>query len=154
MAGTAAPATPAAIAVVDPFRNYNFKLEIRGISEAHFTECSGLGIRVNTIRYREGGSGQTVRTIPGAVEYADVTLRYGLTASRELFDWMMRTAKGDIDRRNLSIVVLGTTGATEVTRWNLANAFPCEWVGVAFDAMGRDLAIEQLKLSFDTIERA
>ncbi len=151
MADTAAPA---AVTVVDPFRNYNFKVEIRGISEAHFSECSGLGIRVNTIRYREGGSGQTVRAIPGAVEYADLTLRYGLTASRELFDWMMRTARGEIDRRNISIVVLGTTGTTEVTRWNLANAFPCEWTGVLFDAMGRDLAIEQLKLSFDSIERA
>ena len=45
----------AAGAVTDPYRAFNFKLEIRGVIEGHFTECSGLGVRVHPIRYREGG---------------------------------------------------------------------------------------------------
>src|SRR5450432_917157 len=81
------PATPGAI--VDPYRAYSFKLEIQGAVEGHFTACSGLGINVSVIKYREGGLRQVVRTIPGQVEYEPVTLHYGLTASRELFDWLM-----------------------------------------------------------------
>jgi phage tail-like protein len=139
--------------LVDPYRNYNFKLDIRGVTEGHFTECSGLGVRVRTIRYREAGTGQVVRAIPGAVEYADVTLRYGLTQSRDLWDWMMRAASGRVERRHVSIVVLDPDGATEALRWNLSNAFPCEWSCPAFEALGRDVAVETLRLAYDTLER-
>ena len=42
---------------VDPFRAYNFKLEILGITEGHFTECGGLEAKVDVISYRQGGIG-------------------------------------------------------------------------------------------------
>ena len=58
---------------VDPYRAYNFKLDINGISEGHFTECSGLGVKIEPIRYREAGNNEIVRHIPGPVEYAGVT---------------------------------------------------------------------------------
>lgn len=141
-------------AVVDPYRNYNFKLEIQGIVEGHFTECSGLSVKVHTVRYREAGVAQSVRVLPGAVEYADVALRYGLTRSRDLWDWLMRTVSGQIERRNLSICVLEPDGVTEALRWNLINAFPSQWYGATFDGLGREAAIEQLTLSFDKLERA
>ena len=49
----------------DPYRSYNFKLEIGGIAEGHFTECSGLGVKIEPIAYREAGNHQLVRHIPG-----------------------------------------------------------------------------------------
>ncbi len=30
----------------DPYRSYNFKLEIDGVAEGYFTECSGLTPKV------------------------------------------------------------------------------------------------------------
>src|SRR5215217_5242750 len=69
----------------DPYGAYNFKLVIQGVTEGHFTQCTGLGVRVEAIKYREGGTSQVVHRLPGRVEYADVTLRYGLTASKELW---------------------------------------------------------------------
>ena len=51
---------------VDPYRAYNFKLDITGVTEAHFTACSGLGIDVKYIKYREAGNNQVVRHIPPA----------------------------------------------------------------------------------------
>ena len=39
----------------DPMRNFQFRLEIPGVARGHFTEVSGLGVRVHPIRYREGG---------------------------------------------------------------------------------------------------
>ena len=88
-----------------PYRAYNFKLAIQGVTEGHFVECSGLGVRVEPIRYQEGGS-TTVHQIPGPIDYGDVTLRYGLTASRELWDWFMAGVQGKVDRRNVSILML------------------------------------------------
>jgi phage tail-like protein len=139
---------------VDPFRNFQFSLEIRGVVQGHFTQVSGLGVRVHPIRYREGGLGQIVRAIPGPVEYAEVTLKYGLTRSTELWTWFTQAVKGQVERRNVSISVLNTDGATEALRWNLFNAWPSAWHGAPLDAMGREIAIEELKLAFDSLERA
>src|SRR5438045_6799879 len=83
---------------IDPYRAYNFKLQIQGVTEGHFTECSGMGINVQVISYREGGVNQVVRKLPGRVEYGDVTLRYGLTKSIELWNWFMSSIKGNVDR--------------------------------------------------------
>jgi phage tail-like protein len=138
----------------DPYRAYNFKLVIQGVTEGHFTECSGLGVRVQAIKYREGGINQVVHAIPGFVEYADVTLKYGLTNSAELWNWFMTVVKGKVTRKNVSILLLDSDGATEVMRWDLINAWPSEWRGVPLDAMHREVALETLTLVFETLERA
>jgi len=138
---------------VDPYRAYNFKLIIQGVTQGHFVECTGLGARLTAIRYQEGGS-NVVHRIPGPVEYGDVTLRYGLTASRELWNWFTSTLKGTVQRRNVSILILGTDGATEVTRWDLINAWPSEWRGAPLDALGKEVAIESVTLVYESITRS
>ena len=137
----------------DPYRAYNFKLEIQGVTEGHFTECTGMGIKVHAIRYREGGTNQVVRSLPGPVEYGDITLRYGLTRSREMWDWFMQAVKGKAERKNISVVLVDNDGVTEVMRWNLVDAWPSEWRGALLEALGQEAAIESLTLVFDTLER-
>ena len=141
------------MSTADPYRNYLFKLEIQGMTEGHFTACTGLGVRIRPIQYREGGQGQIVRALPGPVDYSQVTLKYGLTASNELFDWMMATTRGDVTRRNISIVQLEQNGADEAMRWNLLRAWPCEWRGSPMDALGSGVAIEEMTLAYDSLER-
>ncbi len=137
----------------DPFRAYNFKLDIQGVTQGHFTECTGLGIKVEAIRYREAGNNQVVRRIPGPVEYADVTLRYGITTSRELWDWFMTAVNGQVTRKNVSILLLDSDGATEVMRWELIDAWPSQWQGTPLDALSHEIAIESLTLVFETLRR-
>jgi len=139
---------------VDPYRAYNFKLMIQGVTEGHFTECSGLGIKVQVIKYREGGTNQVIHCIPGPVEYADITLRYGLTASRDLWEWLMTAVQGKVDRKNVSILLLDSDGVAEVMRWDLVNAWIAEWRGSVLNAMQREVAIESLTLVFETLQRA
>lgn len=139
---------------VDPYRAYNFKLDIGGVTDAHFTECSGLGVKVTPIAYREAGNNQVVRHIPGPVEYAAVTLRYGLTSSRALWDWLLTAVQGRVERKNVSIIMVDSEGANEVMRWNLVDAWPSAWRGAPLDAMSREIAIEDLTLVFDVLERA
>lgn len=137
----------------EPFRAYNFKLVINGVTEGRFTECSDLAVRVQTIKYREAGQNQIVHSLGGPVEYADVVLRYGLTTSRELWEWMMKSAAGTVERRNVSIIMLDSAGVTESLRWNLIEAWPCEWRGAPLDALARTVAIETLRLTFNRLER-
>jgi phage tail-like protein len=138
----------------DPYRAYNFKLVIQGVTEGHFTECTGLGVKTKVIRYREAGNNQVVHAIPGQIEYGDVQLRYGLMTSKELWDWMMTGVQGNVQRKNVSILMLDSAGINEVMRWNLNNAWPNEWRGANLDALSQEVAIETLTLVFETLERA
>ncbi len=149
--GAAASTSP--VGNTDPYRAYNFKLDIQGVTQGHFTECSGLGIKVEAIRYREGGNNQVVRRIPGPVEYADVTLRYGLTSSKELWDWLMGAVAGKVQRKNVSIVLIDNDGVTEVMRWELIDAWPSEWRGAGLNALSHEIAVESLTLVFESLKR-
>lgn len=155
------PGTPAAAGGgaqpgvrVDPFRGYNFKLEIQGVTEGHFTDCTGMGVRVGVLTYREGGTSAVTRKLPGPVEYADVTLSYGVTVSRQLWDWLMSAVEGTVQRKNVSVVLLDPDGVTEVLRWDLIDAWPCCWRGAPLDALNRQIAVESLTLAVESVQRA
>jgi phage tail-like protein len=138
---------------VDPYRAYNFKLLINNVTEGHFTEVGGLGVKVERISYREAGNNSIVRAIPGRVTYSAVTLRFGLTSSVDLWEWLTTAVDGRVSRRNVSVVMLDSSGVTEVMRWNLINAWPEEWYGAPLDAMSRELAIETLVLAHEGLQR-
>ena len=140
--------------LLDPFRAYNFKVMIQGTTEAHFTTCEGLEIKVEPIRYREGGIQQVVRAIPGFVDYGSVTLRYGVTSSAELWNWFMTGVQGRVERKNISILMLDADGVAEVMRFDLVNAWASEWKAARLDALTREIAIESLTLVFETLQRA
>jgi len=157
---TAPPATPPAanaaatpLAQSEMYRNYNFLLRI-DTTEIRFTECIGLGMRIEPVRYRESGQQSVVRALPGPVAYSDVILRYGLSDSLELWNWLKATAEGNVQRRNVTIVQLGNDGAAQRVNWNLFDCWPCQWSGVPFDALGREAAIEEVRLAYDRLARA
>jgi len=139
---------------VDPYRAFNFKIEVQGVTEGHFTEFSGLGAKVTPISYREAGNSQVVHFVPGRVDYSAVTLRYGVTKSKDLFEWFKTGIAGKIQRKNISIVLLDADGTTEVMRWNLINAWATEWCGSLLDAHSQEVAIESLTLVYESMDRA
>jgi len=141
-------------AYVDPYRAFNFKIEIQGITEGHFTEVSGLGAKVTPISYREAGNSQVVHYVPGRVEYSAITLRYGVTRSKDLFEWFKTGIKGQLQRKNISIVLVDGDGTTEVMRWNLVNAWVTEWLGSVLNAHSQEVAIESVTLVCESLDRA
>lgn len=144
---------PQQTSVPDIYRDYNFKLLLSGTSGGHFTQCSGIGIKVNPIAYREGGNAQIVHQLAGPVEYSPIILRYGLTDSAELWQWMQKAIDGRPERKNVSIVMLKADGQDGV-RWDLEFAWPMEWRAAPLDAMGREVAIESLCLVYERLNRS
>ena len=138
---------------VDPYRNFNFLVEIDGIRQGGFSDCSGFGASTDPVEYREGGENTTSRKLAGQTKYTNITLKWGLTDSRELYDWYRNVINGKVDRKNGSIVLLDTTGQEKV-RWNFYNAWPTKWDGPDFSAKANDIAIETLELAHEGIERA
>ena len=139
---------------VDPFRNFNFLVEIDGIAQASFTECSGLSTTTEVIENREGGDNVTVRKLPGKTSYSDISLKWGLTDSTELWDWRQQITDGNVVRKNGSIVVFDLDNSTEVARWNFVRAWPTKWEGPTLSAKGNDIAIDTLVLAHEGLTRA
>jgi phage tail-like protein len=139
------------MARVDPYKNFRFLVQIDGLSEAGFSECGGFGSRVEVVEYREGGEPTTVRKLAGRVSYPDITLKWGVTNSRELYDWHRAVVQGQIQRKACSIILLDDSGSAKV-RWTLANAWPSKWDGPDFNAKGSDVAIETLTITCEGVE--
>jgi phage tail-like protein len=137
----------------DPYRNFNFLVEIDGITQAGFSDVSGFGASTDPIEYREGGENTTVRKLPGATKYTNITLKWGLTDSKELYEWYRQVIKGNVQRKNGSIIVLDLEGQEKV-RWNFFQAWPSKWDGPDMTAKGNDISIETLELAHEGIERA
>lgn len=138
---------------IDPYRAYNFELIVDKVAGGHFTEVSGLGVRIERISYREAGLNSVVRMVPGRAIYSPVVLKSGLTSSTELWDWLMTAVSGQVDRRLAQIVLRDPSGTSEVMRWTLANAWPSEWHGAVLDAMSHELAIETLVIAHEGLQR-
>jgi len=138
---------------VDPFENFRFRVEIEGIQQAGFTECTGLGSHIEVVEYREGGEAPSaVRKIPGRVTYPDIVLKWGVTASRELYDWHLGVINGQLQRKNGSVVLLDSE-RQEVLRWNFFSAWPSKWDGPTLNAMSNDVAIESLTITCERQEQ-
>lgn len=148
-----APAASGPLVPSEMYRNYNFLLRLDS-TEVKFTECIGLGVRIEPIRYRESGTPDVVRALPGPVAYSEVILRYGVTDTLDLWTWLKNTAEGRVTRKAVSIVQLANDGHDQKITWNLDRAWPCQWSAVPFDALGREAAIEELRLAFDHLARA
>ena len=138
---------------VDPFRNFNFLVELDGIAQASFTECSGLSTTTEVIENREGGDNVTVRKLPGKTSYDNISLKWGLTSSTELWDWRQQIIDGNVVRKNGSIVVFDLDNSTEVARWNFVRAWPTKWEGPTLSAKGNDIAIDTLVLAHEGLTR-
>ena len=138
---------------VDPYGNFNFLVEIDGIARAAFADVSGFDTTIDVTEYREGGENTTPRKLPGQAKYSNIVLKWGLTTDRELYDWMLQTVQGDVQRKNGSIVALDRAG-NEIVRWNFRNAWPAKWDGPDFNAETGDAAIETLELAHEGVVRA
>lgn len=136
----------------DPFRNFRFRLEIDGVQQAGFSEVSGFDITVDPIDYREGKDATHVRKLPGLTKYGNVTLKWGVTDSVELYNWHKAIVGGEIQRKNVAIVVQGEDGSDKA-RWEIVEAWPTKYTPTTLNAKGNEVAIETLEICNEGVIR-
>jgi phage tail-like protein len=137
----------------DPYRSFNFLVEIDGITQAGFRECSGLDVTTDAIDYREGGDPIHVRKLPGLNTYSPLTLTRGITDSPELWKWRQTVIDGKAERKNGSVILLDDAGA-EKLRWNFSDAWPSKWTGPSFNATDNSVAVETLEITLEELKKA
>ena len=133
----------------DPFRSFNFRLEIDGIEIAAFSECSGLSSEGEAVDYREGTDVPlNVRKLPGLRTYANISLKRGITPNTYLFRWYTMVVNGapiNTIRRNGSVVLLNEA-REDVMRWNFRDAWPNKYEGPTLNASGNEVAVETIEI--------
>jgi phage tail-like protein len=136
----------------DPYRNFRFRLEIDGITQAGFSEVTGFDSTVEPTDYREGSDPTHVRKLTGLTKYGPVSLKWGVTDSTELHDWHEQIIDGTILRKNLAIVIMDELGASKA-RWEISEAWPSKYHAADLNAKGNDVAIETMEIVHEGVKR-
>ena len=130
----------------DPYRAFNFRIEIDNLTVGAFSECSGLSSDGDAVDYREGTDiPLNVRKLVGLRKYANVVLKRGYTQNTELWDWYTNIVNGVPDRRNGTIILMDEA-RNDVLRWNIENAWINKIEGPSFKANGNEIAMESVEL--------
>jgi phage tail-like protein len=133
----------------DPYKNFNFLVEIDGISIAAFCEVSGLVSETEVIEYRNGSDKtSTVRKLPGLTKYANIVLKRGITQDNQLWNWRKAIEQGTIDRRAGAIVLLDDE-RNPVKRWRFTEGWIAKFDGPDLNAKGNDVAIETVEIAHE-----
>jgi phage tail-like protein len=135
----------------DPYRAFNFRVEIEGLNMASFSEASGLTADGDSVDYREGTDARNhVRKLMGLRKFSNITLKHGYIHSDELWKWYTNILNGVPDRRSGTIVLMDEAHK-DVLRWNITDAWINKIEGPSLKASGNDVAIESMDLVHEGI---
>ncbi|MFD2673187.1 phage tail protein [Marinicrinis sediminis] len=137
----------------DPYRNFRFRVEIDGIQQAGFSEVSGFDANIDVIEYREGDDITTPRKLPGLTKYGNITLKWGVTDSMELFEWLQDAMDGTIERKTVTIIAIDEEGSDAAT-WQIMEAWPMKYTAPDFNATSSDVGIELLEIAHEGMLRS
>lgn len=136
----------------DPFRSYNYVVDIPGTGAAGFNEASGLTFDVDPVEYREGTDPQLhVRKLTGLRKFSNIMLKRGFTQNRDLWDWYRDVLNGVVERKDGSIT-LRDEQYNDVLRWEFSEGWISKWEGPALNASGNDVAIESIEIVVERVE--
>jgi phage tail-like protein len=149
-------ANPALETVHYPFTAFNFSIEITKAGDAatlcsaSFAECDGLEMSMDVKTIREGGAnGRQVR-LSGPITYGQLTLKRGMTANFDLWEWFGAVVIDPALRATAEVVLLAPNG-TERARFILDRCVPVKLKAPALNAKEGVVAIEELQLAYESL---
>ncbi|MEO0425114.1 MAG: phage tail protein [Pseudomonadota bacterium] len=135
----------------DPFRGFNFVVEMDNTPIAGFSEVGGLSAHGDPTEYREGNDPENhVRKLVGLRKYDNLSFKRGYVQDDTLWRWFTNIANGVDDRRNGSITLMNEAHEP-VIRWNFENAWINKIDGPGLNATGNEVAIESMELCHEKL---
>ncbi|MBW4616345.1 MAG: phage tail protein [Desmonostoc vinosum HA7617-LM4] len=146
--------------------SYRFFLRLGiggGENDCYFLECQGfkrtqdvIEICEVTSQKRQGGSkGLPVRTkLPSNSKSGNITLRQGLSSSKNFWKWFEDVEKGQWakQRQFISLSIYDQKSKKEV-RFELAGAWPTSYKIADVSAKSNEIEIEELEIAFEEFKR-
>ncbi len=139
---------------IDPYRNFRFRVEIDGIQTAAFSEATIPDSTTDSVDYREGTDVPVQRKLSGLTKYGNITLKKGLTDSRELYEWRKQVEQSGAAkaRKNMSLILIDEEG-NDKARWDIVEAWPTKYDPSDFSAKGNEVVIETFEVVHEGITR-
>jgi phage tail-like protein len=140
-----------------PFIAFDFSVEIRvpgrpdDLCSAAFAECDGIEMTMDIKTIKEGGNNATLVRLPGMLSYGTLTLKRGMTASFDLWDWFSAVVRDPTIRADGEVVLFADDRTTERARWVLSRCLPTKLKAPALSAKDGMVAIEELQLAYETM---
>jgi phage tail-like protein len=147
----------AADTVVHPFAAFNFSVELRikgllpRVCNAAFAECDGLEMTMEAKTIKEGGNNAQLHRVAGMLAYGTLTLKRGMTATFDLWDWFAAVVDDPSVRADGEVVLLAADGATERARFVLQRCLPVKLKAPPLNAKDGAVAIEELQLAYESL---
>lgn len=131
---------------LDPYRGFNFRLEIEGLHVGGFSEVNGLTADGDSTDYREGTDRTNmVRKLHGLRKVVPLVGIAGYTQDDTLWQWYERIARGVDDRRHGSVVLMNEAHQ-DVIRWNFENGYINKIEGPSLKASDNAVAVERMEI--------
>jgi len=151
------PATKDAV-TGDPLVTFHFALELQGAVTGYFTECGGLGSETEVTEAKitaKDGKTPIVRKVPGRLKWGDISLKRGITANLDMWDWRKMVEDGNVStaRKDGSIMMYSQEGA-EIARWNFVAGWPSKVSGPQLNTEQSGIGIEEMTIVHEGITRA
>lgn len=140
-----------------PFTAFNFAVEINvpGVSSricsAAFSECDGLDLTMEVKTIREGGNNSRQYRLAGPITYGQLSLKRGMTATFDLWDWFTATLNNAQLRADAEVVLFAGDGQTERARFLLERCLPVKVKAPSLNAKDGWIAVEELQLAYESM---
>ena len=122
------------------------------LCQGAFSELTGLEATMEPRSIREGGRNWGQLQRPGAVGFATVVLKRGITRSRDLWWWFQLVGQGGYANRLKAEIELRDAAGARVMAWALARAMPVKFKASDLNARGADVGIEELHIVHEGLE--
>jgi len=139
----------------DPLVSFHFAVDIQGVIQGFFTECSGLGSETEIVEHKVVKDGvEVVMKIPGRLKWENIVMKRGITSNMDIWTWRKQVETGDVAgaRRDGSIVMFDQT-LSEVARWNFIRGWPSKVTGPSVKSDSNEIGVEELTITHEYIER-
>jgi phage tail-like protein len=139
----------------DPLVSFHFAVDIQGVIQGFFTECSGLGSETEIVEHKVVKDGvEVVMKIPGRLKWENIVLKRGITSNMDVWTWRKQVETGDVAgaRRDGSIVMFDQT-LSEVARWNFIRGWPSKVTGPSVKSDSNEIGVEEMTITHEYIER-
>jgi phage tail-like protein len=145
-----------------PFNAFNFRIEIDValpdnkimVCDAAFQECDGLEMTMEIKTIREGGNNATQIRLAGPMSYGQLTLKRGMTANFDLWDWfgaMLRPGGASLRAGRADVIILAPDRHTERARFTLSRCIPVKLKAPPLNARDGVIAIEEMQLAYESL---
>lgn len=143
-----------------PFTSFNFQVEIEvdngGVSNPicsmMFSDVDGLEMNIEPKTIREGGRNTGPVHMAGGVGYGQLSLKRGMTANFDLWNWFEAVAApGNGGLRGSADIVMLAGDGTQQAQFRLTGCLPIKLKAPALNAKDGLIAIEEMSILYESM---